>query len=359
MKALQRQYHSHKQPGASPSELAIDPKAGKPVIRAIGYSPQEVEEREIEQVGELSGFVGKHAVTWVNVDGLGDAATLQELGRMFKLHRLALEDVAHAHQRAKVERYDEHMYVVMRMAPPREGEHSEQLSLFLGENFVLTFQERQGDCFDLVRERIRKASGRIRSSGADYLTYALLDSLIDAYFPLLERYDERLTVLEELAIDPSQQKSINWIHATKRELLETRRAVWPLRDAIGMLMREEGFIRPETQIYLRDCQDHAIRILDLVETLREIGSGLMDIHLSTVSNRMNQVMQVLTIIATIFIPLSFLAGVFGMNFEPKDMPPTNMQHGFLFVVGAMFLVAVVMLGYFRSKGWLHFGRRKS
>jgi magnesium transporter len=243
---------------------------------------------------------------------------------------------------------------------PLTGERlwTEQFSLFLGKGFVLTFQEgRPGDCFDPVREQIRKGVGRLREAGPDHLAYALLDAVIDAYFPVLEAYGESLEDLEEdLLWDPRRQSVIQ-IHAIKRDLLTLRRAIWPLRDVIGLLLREEpAFILPETHPYLRDCYDHIVQIIDLVETYRELTSSMMDVYLSSVSNRMNEIMKVLTVISTIFIPLSFIAGVYGMNFNPQasplNMPELNWAWGYPLCLGLMGCVAGALVVYFWRRGWL-------
>jgi magnesium transporter len=240
----------------------------------------------------------------------------------------------------------------------------EQLSLFLGKNLVITFQERPGDCFQRVRERIRSGKGLIRGAGAGYLCYALLDSVIDAYFPVFEHYGEKLQRMEDSLVESPQSERLSEIHTLRREMVALRRAIWPMREAINFLIREgsEAFT-PETRPYLNDCYDHTVQLMDLVESHREMASGLMDVYLSAMSNRMNEVMKVLTIIATIFIPLTFIAGVYGMNFRteagPLSMPELLHPYGYVIVMGVMLAISVTMLLFFRRKGWLGRGRKSS
>jgi magnesium transporter len=345
-------------PFSSPGTLIIDPSSPRPALRVLAYGPEGFHEAAAESVGQACELLGRWPVTWLNVDGLGDEAVLREIGQRFELHRLALEDVVNTHQRAKVEQYDKHLFIVLRMALIADHLETEQLSLFLGKGFVLTFQEgHPGDCFDPVRQRIRKGGGRLRSAGSDYLAYALLDGVIDAYFPILEAYGEALEHLEDDLLVRPDEELVARIHEVKRDLLTLRRAIWPLRDAIGALLREENpLVRPETVPYLRDCYDHTVQIVDLVETYRELASGFMDVYLSSVSNRMNEIMKVLTVISTIFIPLTFIAGIYGMNFNPQasplNMPELNWPWGYPFSLLLMAGVAVALLVFFRRKGWL-------
>ena len=337
--------------GAPPGTLAVDPSAPQPVVRVMAYGPDQCIEQEIHALEELRDSLATWPVVWVNVDGLGDAETIATLGEIFRLHQLALEDVVSVHQRSKVEQYDGFQFVVVRMPSLGERLETEQVSLFLGEKFVLTFQERVGDCLDPVRDRIRKAKGRIRQAGADYLTYCLIDAIVDGYFPVLEQYGEQLEALEDEIVERPTAQTVGRIHEIKRDLLTLRRAVWPMREAVNVLTRDPTpLITGETRIYLRDCYDHAIQILDLVETYRELGSGLHDVYLSSVSNRMNEVMKVLTIIATIFIPLTFVTGVYGMNFE--HMPELKWPWAYAVVWGVMIVVGGSMFLHFRKKKWL-------
>ncbi len=343
--------------GAVPGTLLVDPEAPRPIIRTLAYDPTELREKEITDIRSLGDFLHKWPVLWVNVDGLGDANIISQLGEIFGLHRLALEDVINVHQRPKVEQYDRYLFLVAHMLFLSESLETEQVSFFVGKGFVLTFQEQVRDCFDPVRDRIRKGLERIRGAPADYLVYALLDAILDSYFPILERYGERLEALEEEIITNPDEKTISRIHQNKRDLLALRRALWPLRDAINSLLRDAtAFFAAETRIYLRDCYDHTIQIIDMLESYRETASSLLDIHLSSISNRMNEVMKVLTIIATIFMPLTFLAGIYGMNFNPEkspwNMPELNWRWGYPFALGLMFAIFAGLAAYFRRKRWL-------
>lgn len=347
-------------PGSAPGTLVIDTNAPSPRLTAIGYSPDSFIEREIQTVADLESMRGSYPVLWVNVDGLGDQATLEGVAKHFSLHRLALEDVVNLPQRAKVEPYDEHLFIVTRMIRVGERVDTEQVSLFVGDGYLLTFQEQVGDSFDRVRERLRKAHGRIRRAGADYLGYALIDALIDAYYPVLEQYGDRIEMLEEEVLQGDGVDAIPRIHAMKRDLLMIRRALAPHREALHLLVRDESpLIRPDTLVYLRDVYDHIVQLLDMVETYRELSSGLLDVHLTAVSNRMNEVMQVLTIFAAIFIPLSFIAGLYGMNFSadsPWTMPELQWAFGYPAVLIVMATVAGGLLLFFRRRGWI--GRPK-
>lgn len=347
-------------PGAAPGTLTLDPNAVKPAIEVIGYGPDVLEERPIEKVDDLAGLVGRWPVTWVNVNGLGDLEVIQRIGQIFGLHRLTLEDVVNLHQRPKVEDYGDYLFIVTRMvAHPNKAETSEteQVSLFLGDGFLLTFQEQPGDCFDMIRDRIRRYRGAIRDNQADYLAYSLLDAVIDGYFPVLEEVGERLEALEHAVMLDADSSQVGDIHDIKRELLLLRRAVWPQREMINGLGRQASpLVSSATEIYLRDCYDHAIQLLDILETYREIASGLVDVYLSSMSTRMNEVMKVLTIIATIFIPLGFIASVYGMNFDPSvskwNMPELEWYFGYPFALLMMAALASGLLYNFWRKGWI-------
>lgn len=345
-------------PGLPPGTLLVDPSAPKAAIRIMAYGPHGTEEVPIAQVQDIRHYMGKWPVTWIDVVGSADVQTVQELGELLGLHKLALEDVVNTHQRSKVEAYPGYYFIVARMVNFGDGSlEPEQLSMFLSERFVLTFQEKVGDCFDPIRERIRHGKGRIRTVGPDYLTYALLDAITDYYFPVLEVYGERLDALEEEVIHSPKEDSLPNIFRTKRDLLLLRRCLWPLREALSALLREETpLISPETRVFLRDCFDHAIQLQDLLETHREVASGLMEIHMSSLSNRMNEIMKVLTIFSALFIPMTFIAGVYGMNFNtelsPLNMPELNWFWGYPFALMLMVMVALGMFYYFYRKGWI-------
>ena len=344
-------------PGSEPGTLVVDPQASRPRVNVLAFGPEELQEKHNVDPAELEALVGRYPVTWVDVQGLGNADVIRALGRVFDLHRLALEDVINVHQRPKAEEFDDHLFLVARMPHSDQTVHTEQLTMFLGQGFVLSFQEHYGDCFDPIRERIRTGRGRLRNAGADYLAYALLDTAIDAYFPLLEGFGETVEEMEDCVVDDPASVPVNRIHDVRRQLLTVRRAVYPLRDMTNTLVRDESpFISEQTRVYLRDCYDHTVQLLDMVETYREIASGLVELYLSSLSNRMNEIMKVLTIIATIFIPLGFIASLYGMNFDPSaspwNMPELKWYLGYPFALGLMLVVALVLVWYFWRRRWI-------
>jgi magnesium transporter len=349
-------------PGAPPGTLIADPAAPPSSIRLIAFSSDDYMERDVQKPEDIRGVLGQWPVTWINVDGLGDVNTIAKLADVFGLHRLAIEDTVNTHQRAKVEHYSNHLYMVLHMVTPGESLQTEQLSLFLGSNYVVTFQEgRPGDPFEPVRDRIRHNGGHTRQAGADYLAYSLIDAVIDGYFPVLEFVGEGLESLEDEILARPSTRIASRVHQTKRELMTLRRAMWPLREALNSLLRDPSpLVAQDTRLYLRDCYDHAVRIIDFVETYRELGSDLMDLYLSSINQRMTEVMKVLTIISTLFIPLTFLAGLYGMNFHtdksPWNMPELTWYYGYPLLLGLMASIAVSMLFYFRAKGWIGAGR---
>src|SRR4051812_123864 len=334
------------EPGASPGLIAPDPSQPKPEIQAIAYGPGDLVEQQITSVAEARALVGQRPVTWINVEGLGDARTIEQFGEQFGLHRLALEDTVNLHQRAKVETYGEVLFVVLRMVHCGE-EHArcgtEQVSLFVGQNWLLSFQEgRPGDSFSRVRNRLREVTGKMRSLGSDYLAYALVDAVIDNYYPVLEVYAERLDDLEEWIMEPVGRRVMDKLHEVKADLLTLRRAIWPLRDAMAFLAREDNpRITENTRLYLRDCYDHVVQVVELIETYRELTADLRDLYMSSISNRINETMRILTIFSTFFIPLTFIVGIYGMNFDweggskPLNMPELHWQYGYPTVWVAM------------------------
>ncbi len=351
-----------RQVGAPPGTLTTAEAGPRPVVRVIGFGPDGVVEREIEDLSRLREHLGRHPVTWVNVLGVGDVDVVQRVGEIFGLHPLALEDVLHVDQRAKVDRYGDIVYVVAHHPSFIEHLETEQISLFVGRDFVVSFQEREGDCLAPVGDRIRQRRPRLVEGGPAYLAYALLDTVIDGNFPVLERLRERLEDLEDLVLDDPDDEVLGRIRDVKHNLLTLRRSLWPHREMVTQLVREDAWARAgDVGLYLRDLYDHVVQIIDLIEAYREIGTDLMSVYMSNVSNRMNEIMKVLTVIATVFIPLSFIAGVYGMNFDrasPWNMPELGWRWGYAFALGVMAAVALVLLGYFRRKGWLGGGRRK-
>lgn len=351
-------------PGASPGSIVADPSQPKPTIHVLAYGPAELVDKQVATAAEAHGLVGQHPVTWINVEGLGDARTIERFGELFGLHRLALEDTVNVHQRAKVETYGEILFVVLRMVHcHRERDErcgTEQVSMFVGPNWLLCFQEgRPGDSFDRVRARIRESSGKIRQLGSDYLAYALIDAAIDNYYPVLEVYAERLDELEDMVMEPVGRRPIDRLHEVKADLLVLRRAVWPVRDAMALLAREENpRITENTRLFLRDCYDHVVQVVELIETYRELTADLRDLYMSSLSNRINETMRILTIFSTFFIPLTFIVGIYGMNFDwengakPLNMPELHWRFGYPMVWVAMLASAVAMLFYFYRRGWI-------
>ena len=346
-------------PGTPPGTLQApaERRVDKVTITVFNYGPEHLVEKELSSVEEVATFKDAPGVTWINVVGVHDVDALQSFGDRFGLHPLALEDVVNTGQRPKFEDYEGCHFIVMRLIHLGETVEGEQISFFLGKGWVLTFQEIPGDVFDPVRDRIRKGRPRIRKAGADYLVYALIDALVDSFFPILEKLGERIEDLEDELIDNPATGTLEKIHQTKRELLQLRRAAWPQREVIHALERQESdLVKKETRVFLRDCYDHTIQIMDVVETYRDLAGGMMDLYLSSVSNRMNEVMKVLTVMASIFIPLTFLAGIYGMNFNPEaspwNMPELDWRWGYPVFWLVMLGVGGAMVWYFKRKDWL-------
>ena len=325
-------------------------------ISVITYGPGGHTEQDVATVDEALGHRVRPGVTWINVEGLEETGVIQELGDHFRVDPLLLEDLLHVGQRPKLEVRPDYLFLVLRMfSVDAGGEQAryEQVSFILGGDFLLTFQEGvEGDVFDPIRARLRDGRGTIRSRGADYLMYALVDTVVDNYFLVLERLSERLTQLEDLILESSHVPELAaYLHRLRRENVVLRKAVWPLREVMGVLVRGEStLVREDTRPYLRDVQDHAMEVVETVETLRDMTQSLLDVHLSMASNRMNEVMKVLTIIATIFVPLTFIVGIYGMNFE--HMPELESRWGYPAVWGVMIAVTVGLLVFFRRRRWL-------
>lgn len=336
-------------PGSRPGTITAATDAKTTSVTVLTYDGSQLDEKaELPTTFDAES----HSVTWVNVCGLADVETLGRIGETFGVHTLALEDAVHTPQRPKIEELENRLFVVMQMLT--EGAAREQLSLCLGPNFVVTFQEREGDPFGPVRNRLRNGRGRLRSAGADYLAYALIDAVIDSYMPILDDFEEGLELLEEELRTPTHSP-VERIQRRRAELRELRRAVVPLRDVTRSLATGEwDQIRSETQTYLRDCHDHALEAVDQLDSCRELAAGLMDAHLSTVSTEVNQTTRILTVIATIFMPLSFLAGLYGMNFDPNlpgNMPELGIAYAYPVLLGFMALVGGALAYYFFRKGW--------
>ncbi len=343
----------HPPAGSRPGTLVIPETAPPPVIRVIDYTADRVEETEIHDVEELARYVDSDSVTWIDVHGMGDETLIRRIGDIFALHALALEDAVNVPQRPKTELYERCNLYITRMTRLGDGANVEveQLSIFLGSGWVLTLQEKAGDIFDPIRSRIRAGVGPMRRSGADYLTYALIDMVIDGYYPVIEELGEHLDRLEQTTLSHDEPQLLAHIYDAKRQLLELRRAVWPQREAINSMIRDENpFVGEAVRVYLRDVYDHAVQVIDITETYRELAGSLMDLYLSTVSQRTNEVMKVLTIMASIFIPLTFMAGIYGMNFQ--HMPELGQRWAYPTLLSFMGLVGVGMIGFFWRKGWV-------
>ena len=348
-------------PGTIPGTIIIDENAPPPQIYLMDYSHNNFIHQRLTAPEDCIPYLDKESVTWVDVQGLGSRDVLERLGKVFELPPLVLEDVVNVSERPKTEDYDDQLLFIARMVVPKErgcGFYSEQVSLVLGKHYLLTIQEEpEHDCFGGVRTRIEKAKGIIRRQGADHLAYALIDAIVDGFFPVLERYGEELEDLEEEVIVSPTRQTLQKIYQVRRELLQLRRAIWPQRDAINALIRDRSkLISEEVQIYLRDCYDHTVQVMDMVETYRELASGLMDVYLSAVSNKMNEVMKLLTVVSSIFIPLTFVAGIYGMNFNteksPYNMPELNWYWGYPLCLGVMGAIAFGLLFFFWRRGWL-------
>ena len=344
-----------KPPGSAPGTLVhTGPRKVQSVhVQRLTYDAETLRETSADGIEGLLPEAMPGVVSWVNVDGLHDPSVLEDIGTRYGFHRLVLEDVLSTHQRPKVEDHRGYFFVVLKMLSYDEETRTvaaEQVSLIVTDGILFSFQERPGDVLEPVRERLRHAKGRIRSRGADYLAYALIDAIVDAYFSVLEKVGDHIEELEEQALGDGAPETMHVIHQLRRETLVLRRAVWPLRDALGPMYRGDiEQIQEDTRVFLRDVHDHAVLVIDNVESLRELLSASMDLYLSGISNRMNQVMKILTMIATIFIPLSFFAGVYGMNFE--HMPELSLPWAYPALLTFMSVIAVGMLAYFKRKRW--------
>jgi len=337
--------------GPRRAEQAIE-QASKIVV--VSYGEQDVEERESASIEDCAALKGARPVTWIKVTGVRDPAALQKLGECFGLHPLVLEDIADTGQRPKLEDYDDHLFIVIKVLCSDGGDpqiRDEQVSLILGRDFVLSLEERESPVLDSVRARIRNARGHIRKAGADYLAYAIVDTVVDTYFGVLEALGEKIERLEEELIANATRGTLHLIHRLKSELILLRKLLWPMREVITTLGRgESDLIQATTAVYLRDVHDHTIEVIDTMETYRDMVSGMLDIYLSSISNRMNEIMKVLTIIATIFIPLTFITGIFGMNF--RYMPGLAWAWAYPAILLTMAAIGGFMLLYFRKRKWL-------
>lgn len=358
-------YKRHGDPGQRPGAIEVPEGALPPQVRMTAYGPDAIHVDEDCTVEDVARQRGKHQVLWIEVSGLGDAQLIEEFGRLFGIHRLSLEDLCHMPQRSKVEHYNDYLFLVTQLprqlekpGNEREGTQGvEQISFFIGRDFVLSWRERPGNDFRQISERLQVDGSVIRNSGSDYLLYALLDAIIDSYFPRLEQITDTLDALDEQLEAGANRSIVGPLHGARHDVRMLRRIIWPLREAVDALRSEHDWlITPETQVYLRDCLDHVSQIIETLESCREACSDLRDYHATEISNRMNEIMKVLTIIATIFIPLSFIAGIYGMNFDSDasalNMPELHWRWGYPLALGLMGAVAVGQLLFFRRMGWL-------
>lgn len=342
--------------GASPGTVAYvgRDRSGPVTITRIRYSPSGYEEPQVVTASESMPELNAQGVTWYTIDGVHDVEVLRVIGENFKLHPLVVEDVANTSQRPKIEQFDEFLFIALKMitySPTRHGIDLEHASIVFGDGWVLSFLEDSGDVFEPVRGRIRSGKGRIRRLGADYLAYALIDSVVDSYFQVLEQIGEDVESVEQEVTSDARPSTLTAVHRLKRELIFLRRSVWPMREIVNSLVRDESqLVKDETKLFLRDLYDHTIHTIDTIETQRDVVSGMLDVYLSSVSNKMNQVMKLLTAMSSIFIPLTFVAGIYGMNFE--YMPELHWVWGYPAVLAVMLIAAVFLMIFFRRKHWI-------
>ena len=357
MAYFEKSYHA---PGTSPGTLVSHEGADLEGanIRLIDYTESEFIEKELATADECQAYLSKNSVTWIHMQGPMRASTIRSIGNIFKLHPLTLEDVLNKGQRPKIDEYDDLIFVIMSMPTVIDGSISiEQVSIYMGENYIISFHAGTNDPFDPLRNRLRKKSGRIRSLKQDYLLYGIMDLVIDEGYPILERLGESIEHIEESLLSTTVKKStLGDIHQIRRELILLRRNLWPQREVVNNLLRGENpLFKESTSPYLRDCYDHTIQILDLIENYREMAASLIDIYLSSTSYRLNEIMRVLTMIATIFIPLTFIVGIYGMNFNHPDspwaMPELHWYYGYPMIWGTMIAIVAGMVFYFKRKDW--------
>lgn len=353
LRFLKRQ---HERAGLPPGTLVhIGEKKVEPVrVTVIDFDAERLHERVVDRVEECFPFRERPTTTWINVDGVHDLSIVERLGSCYGIHPIVLEDIVNTLDRPKILDFGDYLFISLKMLyfePPRAEVKVEQVSLIVGSNFVISFQEDPGDVFDGVRERIRSGKERIRKSGADYLAYSLIDAIVDGYFVVFERLGDRIEEVQERLVGNPSAENLQQIHVLKREMIELRRAVWPLREIVAALERSDSaLIARETSVFFRNVYGHTVEIIETAETFRDLISGMMDLHLSSLSMKLNEVMKVLTIIATIFIPLTFIVGIYGMNF--RHMPELGWRYGYPAVMLVVAAVGVSMLVWFRRKKWL-------
>lgn len=345
-----------KKVGSAPGTLVHvgERKVDQPHITIMDYASDQLTERGIETIDELIPLVDSPTMTWINIDGIHDLPMIEKIGAHFGIHPLTLEDIVNTGHRPKVESFDNYLFIVLKMLRHDETEKrvtSEQVSVLLGPRWLISLQEAPGDTFDPVRERLRKGKGRIRISGCDYLAYALMDSVVDHYFAILEKIGAQIEEVDDAVTENPQIDILHDIHTLKQEVIYLRKQVWPLREIVSHLTKEETeLIHDSTRLYLGDVYDHVVQVIDAIESYRDLLGGMLELYLTMVSNRMNEVMKVLTIIATIFIPITFVAAIYGMNF--KYMPELEWPWGYSLALAVMAVMAIAMLSFFKKKKWL-------
>jgi magnesium transporter len=345
-----------KKAGLSPGTLVYigEKKAETTKFALINYDREQLQEKELAAIDESFPYKDTPPVTWININGLREINVIEKIGHHFDIHPLTLEDIVNTGQRPKAEEYDEYVFIVFKMLfydDANDHITSEQVSLILGAHYLISFQEKEGDVFNFVRERIRKAKGRIRRSGPDYLAYALIDATVDHYFFILEKVGEKMEQMEEELLENPIPQTMRRIHSLKREMIFFRKQVWPIRELLNHLLHEESqLVQESSHIFFRDIYDHTIQVIDTIESMRDVLTGMLDLYLSTVSNKMNEVMKVLTIMATIFIPMTFVAGIYGMNF--KFMPELEWKWSYPLLWVVLVTMFILMLFWFKRKRWL-------
>ena len=339
--------------GARPGTLAIPPGSPFPKITVVQYDTDSVERNEIENAEELRALRDPERVTWVDIQGLGDEATIRTIGGIFELHPVALENAVNVPQRAKTDLYEHHQLIIARTPQIDEKGlvRTPQVCFVVGKQYLLTFQERYFGFFDPIRERLQTGIGPIRTKGPDYLAYALIDAMIDRYYPVAQHLADSLEELEDIVVENPHPDVLARIHGLRRQLVVLRRIGWPQREAVNAMLREQTpFFGDQEKVYLRDTYDHIAQIVELIDSARDMASDLADAYLSNVSHRTNEIMKVLTLMASIFIPLTFVAGIYGMNFE--NMPELQTRNGYFAIWGVMIVLGVGMTLYFRRRGWI-------
>lgn len=353
---IRKQLPKTSRPQALPGEGGyVGEKREAPVrLQLIQYDEKQFTEKELTSVEQVASLPTNHGIFWLNVTGVHDETILQQISEIFSIHPLVIEDVANTTQRAKVEEYDDYLFVVLKMVSVDKSTNAtvmEQLSLIVGKHFVISMQEQEGDVLDLLRDRIRFAKGRMRRMGSDYLLYAIADSVVDNYFAVLENIGTAIEEQEDILLNSPDQELLQNVYSLKRELVFLRKSIWPMREVASVLQHSEHkIIKKATSVFYRDVYDHTVQVVEAVETFRDMMTSMLDLYLSTVSNKMNEVMKVLTIFAAIFIPLTFIAGVYGMNFE--FMPELKWKLGYAYWWIAVILLTAGMIIYFKRKKWL-------